>query len=107
MDLDAELGTTGIRCISDVGMSNMHPVLKNLLKNDGMISLVICGLEGRTGETFGYMVFNQFERRRKWSQKETHTFRYLSKILSVALAEKYAEHSIEAKGIEDLPPKNQ
>ena len=107
VDLDAELGSEGIRCISDVGMSNLNPTLKNLLKNDGMIALVICALEGRSGENFGYMVFTQFERRRKWSQKEINTFRYLAKILSVALAEKYAEHSVVAQGIEDLPSKSE
>ena len=104
VDLDAELGNSGIRCISDISASSLHPVLKNLLKNDGMISLVICGLEGRSGETFGYTVFNQFERKRKWSKKESNTFKYLAKILSVALSEKYAEQSLIAKGIEDYPP---
>ena len=106
VDLDTELGNTGIRCISDISTSNLHPALKNLLKNDGMASLVICGLEGRSGETFGYAVFNQFDRKRKWSRKETNTFKYLAKILSVALSEKYAERSIVAKGIEEYPPKN-
>ena len=107
VDLDAELGSDGIRCISDVSTSNMHPVLKNLLKNDGMISLVLCALEGRSGQSFGYMVFNQFERKRKWSHKEVNTFGYLAKILSVALAEKYAERSIIATGEEDLPAKSE
>ena len=104
VDLDAELGAEGVRSISDVGVSNLNPTLKNLLKNDGMIALVICALEGRSGENFGYMVFTQFERRRKWSQKEINTFRYLAKILAVALAEKYAERSIVAEGIEDMLP---
>ena len=65
----------------------------------------MCALEGRSGETFGYTVFTQFERKRKWSHKEYNTFKYLAKILSVALSEKYAERSIIAKGVEDLPPK--
>ena len=107
VNLDAELGAEGVRCVSDVGTSNLKPALKNLLKNDGMIALVICALEGRSGENFGYMVFTQFERRRKWSHKEANTFRYLAKILSVALAEKYAEHSVVAQGIEDLPSKSE
>ena len=105
VDLDAELGSSGIRCISDVSTSNLHPVLKKLLNDDGMSSLVMCALEGRSGETFGYTVFTQFERKRKWSHKEYNTFKYLAKILSVALSEKYAERSIIAKGVEDLPPK--
>ena len=107
VDLDAELGSSGIRCIADVSASNLHPELKTLLKNDGIISLVICRLEGRSGKTFGYAVFTQFERRRKWSRKECNTFRYLAKILSVALAEKYARRAIIAKGIDELPPKNE
>ena len=72
-----------------------------------MISLVICGLEGRSGENFGYIVLTQLDRKRKWSRKEANTFKYLAKILSVALSEKYAERSIKATGIEDMPPKNE
>ena len=93
-----------MRCISDVTTSNLNPVLKNLLKNDGISSLVICRLEGRSGETFGYVVYTQLEHKRKWSRKEINTFRYFAKILSVVLAEKYAERSLIAKGIEDLSP---
>ena len=104
VDLDAELGRAGMRCISDVTTSNLNPVLKNLLKNDGISSLVICRLEGRSGETFGYVVYTQLEHKRKWSRKEINTFRYFAKILSVVLAEKYAERSLIAKGIEDLSP---
>ncbi len=107
VDLDAELGSSGIRCISDISTSNVQPVLKNLLKNDGMTALVICALEGRSGESFGYVVFNQLDRKRKWSRKEINTFKYLAKIISVALSEKYAQRSIIAKGIEDLPPKTE
>ena len=95
------------RVISDISTCNMHPGLKNLLKNDGMISMVFCGLEGRSGETFGYLLFNQFDRKRKWSRKETNTFKYLAKILSASLSEKYAKHEIIAEGIENLPLKNE
>ena len=105
VDLDTELGSSGIRCISDINTCNLHPSLRNLIKNDGMTALVICALEGRAGETFGYVVFTQLERRRKWSRKETNTFKYLSKILSVALSEKYADHSLIGQGAEELPPK--
>ena len=105
VDLDTELGSSGIRCISDISTCNLHPSLRNLIKNDGMTALVICALEGRAGETFGYVVFTQLERRRKWSRKETNTFKYLSKILSVALSEKYADHSLIGQGAEELPPK--
>lgn len=107
VNLDAELGNSGVRCISDISTCNMHPGLKNLLKNDGMISMVFCGLEGRSGETFGYLLFNQFDRKRKWSRKETNTFKYLAKILSASLSEKYAKHEIIAEGIENLPLKNE
>ena len=107
VDLDAEIGNSGIRCISDVGTCSMQPALRNLLKDDGMISLVICGLEGRSGKNFGYIVLTQLDRKRKWSRKEANTFKYLAKILSVALSEKYAERSIKATGIEDMPPKNE
>ena len=100
VDLDAELAGSGIRCISDISTSQIHPSLKNALVNDGMSALVICGLEGRSGETFGYLVFNQFERRRKWSHKETNTFRYIAKILSLALSGKYAEQSLKYKSID-------
>ena len=100
VNLDAELGGSGIRCISDITTCQMQPALKNALKNDGMCAMVICGLEGRSGETFGYLVFNQFERRRKWSHKEVNTFKYLAKILSVALAGKYADRSLHYKDVD-------
>ena len=99
VNLDQELGSSGVRCISDISSSNVQPTLKNLLKNDGMNALVICGMEGRAGGTFGYLVLTQFDRRRKWSTKEINTFRYLAKILSVALAQLYAERRLAYKEI--------
>ncbi len=100
VDLDSELGSSGIRCISDINTCQMQPVLKNTLKNDGMCAMVICGLEGRSGEVFGYLVFNQFDRRRKWSHKEVNTFKYLAKILSVALSVKYSDRSLKYKSVD-------
>ena len=100
VDLDSELGSAGVRCISDISTSMLQPSLKNMLQNDGMNALVICALEGRAGENFGYLVLTQFDRKRKWSNKETNTFRYLSKILSLALAQIYDDHRLESKAVD-------
>lgn len=96
-DFDGALAGSPMRCINDINNCNMQPTLKNTLRNDGMNALVICALEGRGGENFGYLICTQFDRKRKWSQKETGTFRYLAKIISVALAEKYASGTLDLK----------
>ena len=84
--LDQIFRGADVKCVSDMGASNLPPLMRGVLKNDGIISCVWGRLEGRAGEEFGCIMFTQFDRKRKWSRKEINTFKYIAKILSVALA---------------------
>lgn len=84
--LDQIFKGADVKCVSDMGASNLPSGMRGILKNDGIISCVWSRLEGRAGEGFGCVMFTQFDRKRKWSRKEINTFKYITKILSVAIA---------------------
>ena len=88
--LDQIFRGADVKCVSDMGASNLPSGLRGILKSDGIISCVWGRLEGRAGEGFGCIMFTQFDRKRKWSRKEINTFKYITKILSVALAKSKA-----------------
>lgn len=94
VELDSVFKGSTLKCVSDISVSNFPPVLKNNLKNDGICSFVLGKLEGRAGTHYGYVMFTQLNRSRKWSRKEVNTFKYIAKILSVALVERYEEHKL-------------
>lgn len=94
VELDSVFKGSTLKCVSDISVSNFPPVLKNQLKNDGICSFVLGKLEGRAGEHYGYVMFTQLNRSRKWSRKEVNTFKYIAKILSVALVEKYTNRTL-------------
>lgn len=84
--LDQIFRGADVKCVSDMGASNLPSGLRGILKNDGIISCVWGRLEGHAGEGFGCIMFTQFDRKRKWSRKEINTFKYITKILSVTIA---------------------
>ena len=67
--------------------SSLYAPLRGTLNDDGIKACVFGRMEGRSGETVGCVMFTQFDRRRKWSRKEINSFKYMAKILSVALTE--------------------
>ena len=106
MDIDAIFRSTSLKCVSDIAACNLPASIRSKLRNDGIYAFVWGKLEGRAGEPFGYMMFTQFNRTRKWSRKELNTFKYLSKIVSVALVEHYTNREIVFKDppIRQKPP---
>lgn len=94
--IDSIFNGSNLKCISDVSVCNLPPAMKNKMKNMGVDSCVIGRLEGRSGTHYGYIVFTQFDRKRKWSRKEANTFKYISKIISIALVERYSNHKLFA-----------
>lgn len=89
--IDSIFNGSNLKCISDISVCNLPPVVKNKMKNMGIGSCVIGRLEGRAGTHYGYIMFVQFDRKRKWSRKESNTFKYISKIISIALVERYSK----------------
>ena len=94
VDLAPIFKGSSLKCVSDISASNLCPALKSNLKNDGIYSFVMGKLEGRSGEHYGCVMFMQFNRTRKWSRKEVNTFKYISKIVSVALVERYSARTL-------------
>lgn len=94
VDLDPVFKGSSLKCVSDIAVSNLPPGLKSKLKNDGIYAFVLGKLEGRAGEHYGYVMFTQLNRNRKWSRKEVNTFKYIAKILSISLVEKYASRTL-------------
>lgn len=90
--IDSMFNGSNLKCISDISACNLPPAMKNKMKNIGVGSCVIGRLEGRSGKHYGYIIFTQFDRKRKWSRKEANTFKYISKIISIALVERYSNH---------------
>ncbi len=91
-NFDRVFNGSNIKCISDISScNNLPPSVKNNMKNSNIGACVIGRLEGRSGSHYGYIIFNQLERRRKWSRKESNTFKYITKIISIALVEKHME----------------
>lgn len=80
---------SNLKCISDISLSNLLPVVKNNMKNATISACVLGKLEGRAGTNYGYIIFSQLERKRKWSRKEANTFKYIAKILSIALVDRH------------------
>lgn len=97
MDIDPLFRSTSLKCVSDIAASNLPASIRSKLKNDGIYAFVWGKLEGRAGEPFGYMMFTQFNRTRKWSRKELNTFKYLSKIVSITLVDRYLKQEIQFK----------
>lgn len=95
INLDTIFKGASMRCVSDISVCNLPPALKSKLKNDGIYAFVLGKLEGRGGEHYGYIMFTQFNRTRKWSRREINTFKYIAKIVSVALVERYTQHLLE------------
>lgn len=95
VNLDVIFKGGSLRCVSDISVCNLPPALKSTLKNDGIYAFVLGKLEGRGGENFGYMMFTQFNRTRKWSRREINTFKYLAKIVSVRLVDQYIQHTLQ------------
>lgn len=94
VNLDPIFKGSSLKCVSDISVSNLPFALKNNLKNDGIYSFVLGKLEGRAGDHYGYLMLTQFNRTRKWSRKEINTFKYIAKIISVALVEKYSARTL-------------
>jgi hypothetical protein len=95
VNLDIIFKGASLRCVSDIATCNLPPALKSKLKNDGIYAFVLGRLEGRTGENYGYVMFTQFNRTRKWSRREMNTFKYIAKVISVMLVEPYASRTLQ------------
>ena len=97
ISLDTIFKGASLRCVSDISVCNLPPALKSRLKNDGIYAFVLGKLEGLSGEHFGYLMFTQFNRTRKWSRREINTFKYLAKIISVRLVKEYNDRNLRFK----------
>ncbi|MDD6394646.1 MAG: diguanylate cyclase [Firmicutes bacterium] len=94
-NFDRVFNGSNLKCISDISScSNLTPAAKNSMKNANIGACVIGRLEGRSGSHYGYIVFHQLDRKRKWSRKESNTFKYITKIISIALVEKHIKPDV-------------
>ncbi len=90
-NFDSMFNGSNLKCISDINSGNLPPTCKNSMRNVDIGSCIIGKLEGRSGSHYGYIFFTQWERKRRWSRKEANTFKYITKIISIALVDKHVD----------------
>lgn len=100
---DSAFNGSNLKCISDVSTSNLLPLVKSNMKNVAISACVMGQLEGRAGTNYGYIIFSQLERKRKWSRKEANTFKYIAKILSIALVDRHVNIETMSSIRNELP----